>query len=190
MAGDRPPRDRAGHAQPLEPDGDRRPADGATAHAHGPAPARSSRSPAPGTSWSRSDPGRARPRCRSSSSRAPPRRPRSSPEGSGDLPDIETFTLATGEQLQVYLDPGAAGTNEFHVTAFDAAGRRAAALGPRRGGGRPRRARARRSTRRASRPGHFAAPVEVDAGRWRFEVVATTEGGTVLQAIQDQEIGA
>ncbi len=39
-------------------------------------------------------------------------------------------------------------------------------------------------------PGHFAAPAEADPGRWRFEVVATTEGGTVLQAIQEQEIGA
>ncbi len=37
-------------------------------------------------------------------------------------------------------------------------------------------------------PGHFAAPVEADAGSWRFEVVATTVGGTVLQASQEQEI--
>ncbi len=43
-------------------------------------------------------------------------------EGPNGLPDIETFTLPTGEQLQVYLDPGTAGTNEFHVTAFDAPG--------------------------------------------------------------------
>ena len=37
-------------------------------------------------------------------------------------------------------------------------------------------------------PGHFAAPVETDAGSWRIDVVATTVGGTVLQASQEQEI--
>ncbi len=36
-----------------------------------------------GRRWSRCDPGRARPRCRSSSSRAPPRRPRPSPRAAG-----------------------------------------------------------------------------------------------------------
>ena len=37
-------------------------------------------------------------------------------------------------------------------------------------------------------PGHFAAPIETDVGSWRFDVVATTVGGTVLQASQEQEI--
>ena len=105
-----------------------------------------------------------------------------------ELPDIETFTLPTGEQLQVYLDPGTAGTNEFHVTAFDRQGDElplsglvVVAVGPD-----GRRRGARRDTRLT--PGHFAAPVEADAGGWRFQVVATTEGGTVLQATHDQEI--
>jgi hypothetical protein len=43
-------------------------------------------------------------------------------QGSGDLPDIETVTMSSGEQFQLYLDPGAPGTNEFHVTAFDPKG--------------------------------------------------------------------
>jgi copper transport protein len=108
-------------------------------------------------------------------------------QGSEELPDIETFTLPTGEQLQVYLDPGAVGTNEFHVTAFGRAGRElpltglvVVAVGP------DGAAEALDVTRLT--PGHFAAPVETGAGRWRFQVVATTEGGTVLQANQDQEI--
>ena len=108
-------------------------------------------------------------------------------QGSDELPDIETFTMSTGEQLQLYLDPGAVGTNEFHVTAFDRQGRElpltglvVVAVGP--DGG----AEALDVTRLT--PGHFAAPVETGAGRWRFQVVATTEGGTVLQANQEQEI--
>jgi nitrogen fixation protein FixH len=110
-------------------------------------------------------------------------------QGSDELPDIETFTLATGEQLQLYLDPGQPGSNEFHVTAFDGEGQElplsglvVVAVAP---GGDGEALDVTRLT-----PGHFVAPVETDAGRWRFEVVATTEGGTVLQATQDQEVGA
>jgi len=110
-------------------------------------------------------------------------------QGSDELPDIETFTLATGEQLQLYLDPGRPGVNEFHVTAFDAEGQElrlsglvVVAFAP---GGDGEALDVTRLT-----PGHFVAPVETDAGRWRFAVVATTEGGTVLQATQDQEVEA
>ncbi|MEX1262371.1 MAG: copper resistance protein CopC [Actinomycetota bacterium] len=108
-------------------------------------------------------------------------------EGSGDLPDIETFTLSTGDQIQVYLDPGAAGANELHVTAFDAQGDElplsglvVVAVAP------EGQAEALDTTRLT--PGHFSASVEVDPGLWRFQVVATSEGGTVLQATHEQEI--
>jgi len=110
-------------------------------------------------------------------------------QGSGDLPDIETFTLSTGEQLQLYLDPGTPGTNEYHVTAFDPQGRElplsglvVVAVDP---DGLTETLDVTRLT-----PGHFAAPVEADAGRWTFEVVATSEGGTVLQATQELEVAS
>ncbi len=103
------------------------------------------------------------------------------------LPDIETFTLSTGDQMQIYLDPGAAGANELHVTAFDRKGDELAlsglvaiAVAPEGQG------KALESSRLTA--GHFSAAVQVDAGRWQFDVVATTEGGTVLQATHDQEI--
>jgi hypothetical protein len=108
-------------------------------------------------------------------------------EGSEDLPDIETFTLSTGDQMQVYLDPGAVGANELHVTAFDSQGDElplsglvVVAVAP------DGRAEALDSTRLT--PGHFSAPVEIDVGLWRFEVVAASEDGTVLQVTHDQEI--
>jgi copper transport protein len=108
-------------------------------------------------------------------------------QGSGDLPDVETFTLSTGEQLQLYLDPGTPGANEYHVTAFDPQGQElplsglvVVAVDP---DGLSEPLDVTRLT-----PGHFAAPVEADAGRWTFEVVATSEGGTVLQATQELEV--
>ena len=108
-------------------------------------------------------------------------------EGSADLPDIETFTLSTGDQMQVYLDPGAAGANELHVTAFDPQGDElplsglvVVAVAP---DGHAETLDATRLT-----PGHFSTPVEIEVGPWRFEVVATSEGGTVLQVTHEQEI--
>ena len=108
-------------------------------------------------------------------------------EGSDDLPDIETFTLSTGDQMQVYLDPGGAGASELHVTAFDPQGDElplsglvVVAVAP---DGHAEVLDAMRLT-----PAHFSAPAEVNPGRWRFQVVATSEGGTVLQVTHEQEI--
>ena len=44
--------------------------------------------------------------------------------GHGDpgQPTIVTFTMSDGMQLQYYADPGVAGTNQLHLTAFDANG--------------------------------------------------------------------
>ena len=103
------------------------------------------------------------------------------------LPDIATFVLAGGEQLQVYLDPGTTGPNEFHVTAFDADGVElplssmtvVASMHE----GEPEVLDATQLT-----PGHFSSSIDVEAGLWRFEVVAGTEQGGVLQAAYEFEV--
>jgi copper transport protein len=104
------------------------------------------------------------------------------------LPDITTITLASGSQIQAYADPGAAGANEVHVTAFDASGQELSlqdllviATPPE---GDPRALDATRLT-----PGHFSAAADLTAGEWRFDLVATSKDGPVLQAWFDQTIG-
>ena len=103
------------------------------------------------------------------------------------LPEIETFTVSAGDQLAVYLDPGTAGANELHVTAFDPQGDELALSGLVVVADAPGGERAVLESTRLT-AGHFSAPAEVDPGGWRFHVVATTEGGTVLQATHDQEV--
>jgi hypothetical protein len=119
--------------------------------------------------------------------RAPPLEPTvTQQEG---LPDIATFTLPSGEQLQVYLDPGTAGPNEFHVTAFDAQGLElplaSAVVVASMHEGEAEALDAVQLT-----PGHFSIPVETEPGPWRFDVVADTEQGGVLQATYEYEVPA
>lgn len=103
------------------------------------------------------------------------------------LPDIATFVLAGGEQLQVYLDPGTTGPNEFHVTAFDADGVElplsSMTVVASMHDDPPEVLDAIQLT-----PGHFSSPIEVEAGAWRFDVVAGTEQGGVLQATYEYEV--
>ena len=103
-------------------------------------------------------------------------------------PTLFTFTLPGGQQLQTYNDPGVAGTNELHVTAFDAQGRElplasmsVVATPP---GGGPKSLQTTRFSK-----GHFVALVELTEGAWHFDVSATARDGTVLPASFDQTIG-
>lgn len=119
--------------------------------------------------------------------RAPPVEPTvTQQEG---LPDVATFTLSSGEQLQVYLDPGTPGPNEFHVTAFDAQGLElplaSAVVVASMHDGDAEALGAVQLT-----PGHFSMPVEVEPGPWRFDVVAGTEQGSVLQVTYEHEVPA
>lgn len=104
------------------------------------------------------------------------------------LPDITTITLASGSQIHAYADPGIAGANEVHVTAFDADGQElplqdllVVATPP---DGEPQALDATQLTE-----GHFSAPADLTAGAWRFDLVATSEDGQVLQAWFGQTIG-
>jgi copper transport protein len=106
---------------------------------------------------------------------------------SGEL-RIVTITLGGGVQLQSYLDPDAPGANDVHVTAFDRGGDELPLAGllvvatPE--GGEPMALDATRLS-----AGHFSADADLDAGAWRFDLVATAKDGTVLQGWFDQTIG-
>ena len=103
------------------------------------------------------------------------------------LPDIVTLTLAGGLQFQCYVDPGTPGGNDVHVTAFDAAGSElplsdlVVVLTPE--GGDPRALPVERIT-----AGHFSAPVELDAGSYRIDVIASAKDASVLQGWFTQDI--
>ena len=103
------------------------------------------------------------------------------------LPDIVTLTLAGGLQFQCYVDPGTPGGNDVHVTAFDAAGSElplsdlVVVLTPE--GGDPRALPVKRIT-----AGHFSAPVELDAGSYRIDVIASAKDASVLQGWFTQDI--
>ena len=103
-------------------------------------------------------------------------------------PTLYTITLPQGQELQAYNDPGTAGTNQLHVTAFDAQGQELALASlsvvatPQ--GGTPKPLDATRLE-----PGHFVASVDLADGPWHFDITATTRDGTVLVASFDQTIG-
>ena len=99
------------------------------------------------------------------------------------IPDLYTISLATGGSVQVYLDPGRPGLNEFHVTYVGADGRETPtrsvtvrATGPS-GAGR------RLSVRRLDAIGHFVADLTgATRGTYRFEVTATFADGTTADS--------
>jgi copper transport protein len=103
-------------------------------------------------------------------------------------PTLFTIELSGGGSLQTYVDPGKAGTtNQVHFTFFTAAGdeqpiadARAASTAPS-GASRPLPLR-RLDT------GHFVANEPLSAGRWRFQIQASTAGGQTFVAYLDQEI--
>lgn len=105
------------------------------------------------------------------------------------LPTVTTTTFADGTSIQTYVDPGTAGTNQVHVTAFTRDGNEAplddvtiVAI--------PDAGEPRRLAVTDFGPGHVVANVDLDAGDWMFDVVATTGDGGIVQATFDGPIEA
>jgi copper transport protein len=104
-------------------------------------------------------------------------------------PTLITTTFADGTSLQTYVDPGAAGVNQVHVTAFASGGGSELALRDATivaipAGGDPRRLDANRLD-----PGHFVANATLEDGDWTFDIVADARTGNALEATWSQTIG-
>lgn len=103
------------------------------------------------------------------------------------LPTVTTTRFPTGSSIQTYVDPATAGPNQVHVTAFAADGTErpltdvVVVAVP--AGGQPRRLDVV-----GFGPGHVVANVDLEAGDWTFDVVATAEDGSVMQATFDATI--
>jgi copper transport protein len=104
-------------------------------------------------------------------------------------PTIYTLLLPDGRQIQAYNDPGTAGPNQLHVTAFGTDGKelplKSIALSATPQGGSPRTLDATRFS-----AGHFVASEVLTNGAWHFDIQATARDGSVLDAYFDQTIGA
>lgn len=102
-------------------------------------------------------------------------------------PTIVTVTQPDGTAIQAYVDPGAAGPNQVHLTAFDAGGAelslRSAAFVALPSSGSPVLLDAVRFD-----PGHFVANTDLETGDWMFDLTAQARDGTSLQATFDQTI--
>jgi copper transport protein len=111
-------------------------------------------------------------------------------------PPIYTATFPNGDQIQSYVDPGTAGVNQLHITAFDPDGNElglksatARAAGP--GGTKDLK------TKRFDEPsvpkeqrGHFVANTQLTQGSWTMTISATAPDGTLLEAHYTTTVGA
>ncbi|MDP9243013.1 MAG: FixH family protein, partial [Actinomycetota bacterium] len=111
-------------------------------------------------------------------------------KGQNGLPDIYKITFPNGDQIQSYVDPGTAGANELHITAFNPSGSAELPLKSATAEGTgPSGSTVKFSTRRLDPIGHFVADTKLTAGNWTFDISATAKDGTVLQAHFGQTIG-
>lgn len=102
-------------------------------------------------------------------------------------PDLVTAVQAGGAQLQAYVDPGAPGANQLHLTAFDAGGNELPLTSVSFAAAGPDGSAAMFPSRRLD-PGHFVADADLDAGSWTIFVDAVARDGRRLQASFEQAI--
>jgi uncharacterized membrane protein len=117
--------------------------------------------------------------------RAPPQTITSSAQPG--LPTIYTIHLSAGRSVQVYLDPGHPGLNEFHHTYLAADGSELTIGGtPDVTGTLPGQSNSiPLTTRRLDPQGHFVSDVTGPAGRYHFQMDATTADGVQVSAHVD-----
>jgi copper transport protein len=118
--------------------------------------------------------------------RLPPQQIQVLPGASGQ-PTIYTITVAGGVSVQAYVDPGTPGNDVVHFTFFQASGEEqpiasASALATP-----PSGATADLPLTRFD-AGHFVANTTLTAGKWRFQITATTNDGTTYSAYFVQDI--
>ncbi|HVN51586.1 MAG TPA: CopD family protein [Acidimicrobiales bacterium] len=97
------------------------------------------------------------------------------------LPDLYTIALPDSQSVQVYLDPGRTGFNEFHVTYVGADGREISmrSLSVKATGPDASATPAHLTVRRLDSVGHFVADLPgTQRGRYRFVLDAEARGGT------------
>jgi copper transport protein len=95
-------------------------------------------------------------------------------------PDLYTITFSSGVQIQSYVDPGAPGVNQFHVTAFDASGQELPLASARVDATDPN-GTTRLDMQRFSR-GHFIANFDLVPGTWTFRLDVAARNGSDLSA--------
>jgi copper transport protein len=95
-------------------------------------------------------------------------------------PDLYTIRFSSGVQIQSYVDPGAPGVNQFHVTAFDASGQELPLASARVDATAPN-GTARLDMKRFSR-GHFIANFDLVPGTWTFALDVAARDGSDLSA--------
>jgi copper transport protein len=103
-------------------------------------------------------------------------------------PTLYTIAFPDGKQLQAYVDPGKKGSNQFHLTAFDAKGQEYPLSSVLIVATPPQGTPAAVDTRRFG-PGHFVGSIELTDGAWHFDVQASAKDGSALAGSFDQTFG-
>ncbi|HZD74413.1 MAG TPA: copper resistance protein CopC [Actinomycetota bacterium] len=102
-------------------------------------------------------------------------------------PTVYTIALQRGGSLQTYLDPGRPGPNVLHMTYFTAGGAEQPIFQIAAKATNSKGAVADLTLSKFS-SGHYVSNLKLDAGRWSFEINATTKEGDLTDARFEQVI--